>query len=70
MPHTKVRLKKIFQSVTFLSVLVALLLAISCTSTKVANNQPLPTDPAVLSGKLENGINQSRSSSSGLGPNQ
>ena len=56
MTQVHFRLKRIFQSVTLFSVLVALLLAISCTSTKVSDNQLLPTDPAVLSGKLENGM--------------
>ena len=56
MPHTKIRLKKIFQSLTCIALLVALLFSVSCASTKVSNSRSLPTDPAVLSGKLENGM--------------
>ncbi len=56
MTQVKLNLKRIFQSFTGLSLLVALLFAVSCTSTKVSDNQPLPSDPAVLSGKLENGM--------------
>ncbi len=56
MPHTKIRLKRIFQSLTCIALLVALLFSVSCASTKVSNSRSLPTDPAVLSGKLENGM--------------
>ncbi|MDY3755844.1 MAG: insulinase family protein [Treponema sp.] len=56
MPHTKIKLKKIFQSLTCIALLVALLFSVSCASTKVSNSRSLPTDPAVLSGKLENGV--------------
>ena len=56
MTQVKFNLKRIFQSLTCLSLLVALLFAISCASTKVSDNQPLTSDPAVLSGKLENGM--------------
>lgn len=56
MTHGKIRLKRIFQSLTCIALLVALLFSVSCASTKVSNSRSLPTDPAVLSGKLENGM--------------
>ena len=56
MTHGKIRLKRLFQSFTCIALLVALLFSVSCASTKVSDSQSLPTDPAVLSGKLENGM--------------
>ena len=56
MTDAKIRLKRIFQSLTCIALLVALLFSVSCASTKVSNSRSLPTDPAVLSGKLENGM--------------
>ena len=56
MTQAKFNLKRIFQTFTCLSLLVALLFTISCASTKVSDSQPLTSDPAVLSGKLENGM--------------
>lgn len=56
MTHGKIKLKRLFQSFTCIALLVALLFSVSCASTKVSDSQSLPTDPAVLSGKLENGM--------------
>ena len=56
MTHGKIKLKRLFQSFTCFALLVALLFSVSCASTKVSDSQSLPTDPAVLSGKLENGM--------------
>ena len=56
MTHGKIRLKRLFQSFTCIALLVALLFSVSCASTKASDSQSLPTDPAVLSGKLENGM--------------
>lgn len=56
MTQAKFNLKKIFQSFTCLSLMVALLFTISCASTKASDSQQLTSDPAVLSGKLENGM--------------
>ncbi|MBR5580666.1 MAG: insulinase family protein [Treponema sp.] len=56
MTNAKINLKRIFQLCTCLALLAALLFSVSCASTKVSDSQPLTSDPAVLSGTLENGM--------------
>lgn len=56
MTQAKSGMRKLFQSFIALSALAFLFVALSCASTKATNNQSLPADPAVLSGKLENGM--------------
>ena len=49
-------MRKLFHSFVLLSLLITLFLGTGCASSKPEDNRPLPTNPAVLTGKLDNGI--------------
>lgn len=49
-------MRKLFHSFVLLSLLITLFLGTGCASSKQEDNRPLPTNPAVLTGKLDNGI--------------